>query len=103
MSAKHWITDIVYRLTSRDNNPDEIHEEIVAPEIVGFRATIRKPLVVVVKHARRVVQNIAVDLPNTHYRRKGVAQRVFSGDEPCDDERQRSPHRLGCIISNGPS
>ena len=42
-------------LTRRDNDPDEVHEEIVEPEVVSLGATVRKAVEVVVEHAGSVV------------------------------------------------
>ena len=63
-----WSCGSFDRPTARYDDPDEIHEEIVAPEIVSFGATVGQPFVVVVKHAGCVVQNITVDLAYAHYR-----------------------------------
>ena len=42
-------------LTARDDNPDKVHEEVVAPEIVGFGPAVSKALVIVIEHAGCVV------------------------------------------------
>lgn len=42
-------------LTTRDDNPNEIHEDIVAPEIVGFGSAVCKALMIVIEHASCVV------------------------------------------------
>jgi len=53
-------------LTAWDDDPDEVHEEKVAPEIVGFRPTICQVLVVMVEHAGGIVENIAINLAKGH-------------------------------------
>ena len=48
--------------TARDDDPDEVHEEVVTPEVIRFWSAIRETLVIVVKHARSVVEDVAVYL-----------------------------------------
>jgi hypothetical protein len=54
----HWVDP----LTARDNNPKEIHHEVVAPEIVSLRSAVGQVLVVMVKHGCRIVEHVAIDL-----------------------------------------
>ena len=49
-------------LTARYDNPDEVHEDKVKPEIVCFRSAVCQILVIVVEHARSIVENVAVYL-----------------------------------------
>lgn len=49
-------------LTTRNHNPYEVHEEKVKPEIIGFRSAISQILVVVIEHARSIVEDIAIYL-----------------------------------------
>jgi hypothetical protein len=42
-------------LTPREHHPDEIHEEVIPPEIQKLRARIRNLLVIMVEHAGCVV------------------------------------------------
>lgn len=51
-------------LTSRNDNPEKVHEEVVAPEVVGLWSRVGDAQVVVVEHAGGVVQDVAVDLAN---------------------------------------
>jgi hypothetical protein len=50
------------RLTTGDNNPDEVHEEVVAPEVIWLWSAIGETSVVVVKHASGVVEYVTVYL-----------------------------------------
>ena len=49
-------------LTAWYDNPDKVHEEVISPEIISFRTAICEPLMVVVKHAGGIVQDVAVYL-----------------------------------------
>lgn len=49
-------------LTTRDDNPYEIHEEKIAPEVIGFWSAVCQVLVVVIEQAGRIIENIAVNL-----------------------------------------
>ena len=73
-------------LTARENHPDEVHEEVVAPEVEELRARVRHLLVVVIEHAGGVVEDEAVDLPDAHDDLEGMAQGMRGGDEGGDDE-----------------
>jgi hypothetical protein len=42
-------------LTSRKHHPDEIHEEVIHPEVQKLRARIRDLLVVMIEHAGGIV------------------------------------------------
>lgn len=49
-------------LTSRDDYPNNIHGKVIDPKIVCFGPTIDDILVIQIKHAGRIVENISVDL-----------------------------------------
>lgn len=42
-------------LTARNDNPDEIHEEEIEPEVICLRSAVCQALVIVVKHAGGIV------------------------------------------------
>lgn len=50
-------------LTARNDNPNEVEENEVKPEIVSFWSAVGQILVVIIKHAGRVVENITIYLP----------------------------------------
>lgn len=52
----------MFALTSWYHNPDEIHEEIISPEVIRFWPTVCKALGIMIKHARGIVKYISVDL-----------------------------------------
>jgi hypothetical protein len=61
-------------LTSREHHPDEIHEEVIPPEIQKLRTRISNLLVVMIKHAGCIVQNQPVDLADADDDLEGVAE-----------------------------
>ena len=42
-------------LTSRNNNPDKIHEDEVKPKVISLGPAVGQVLVVMVKHGGRIV------------------------------------------------
>lgn len=50
------------RLTARYDDPNEVHEKVITPEIVCLRSAVRDSFIVVVEHAGRVIKDIAIDL-----------------------------------------
>jgi hypothetical protein len=49
-------------LTARNDDPEKVHHEVVAPEIVCFGSAIGQALVVVVEHRCSIIEHIAIDL-----------------------------------------
>ena len=49
-------------LTTWYHNPDEIHEEIIYPEVIRFWPTIRQALGVMIEHAGSIIKNVAINL-----------------------------------------
>lgn len=68
------------KLTRGNNNPNEVHEEVIAPEIVWFGSAVRQPGVVMVKHAGRIVEHITVELAGRDDRLEGMTERVVNGN-----------------------
>ena len=46
-----------FALTAWYHNPDEVHEEIIHPEVICLWPTIRQALDVMIKHARSIVKD----------------------------------------------
>jgi len=86
-------------LTARENHPNEVHEEVVTPEVQKLGSRVRDLRVVVIEHAGCVVENQAVDLAHADDDLEGVAQRVRVCDEEGYDKADRAP----CELSIGPS
>lgn len=49
-------------LTTWNKNPKGVHENEVPPVIIRFRAGIRSAMIIILHHARRIIENIAVEL-----------------------------------------
>ena len=52
----------IFALTTRYHNPDEVHKEIIPPEVIRFRATVCQTLDVMIKHACSIVKNVSIYL-----------------------------------------
>lgn len=89
------------RLTSRNNHPKEVHQEVITPEVQEFWSAVNDTLVVVIEHAGCVVQDDAVELASADDHLKRVAQWVRDGDEACDDEAEGSPQELCASVDSG--
>jgi hypothetical protein len=73
------------------DNPDEVHEDEVEPEIVCFRTTVAEVFVVVVEQACGVVEDVSVNLPDRDDCLDRIAEWVLSKDQIDGDEGQRTP------------
>jgi len=75
ISYRHFATDNLCRLlvcvkrkgeqaplTEGNDDPDEVHEEIVDPKVITLRPTVCHPVDIVIKQARRVIQRIPVQM-----------------------------------------
>jgi hypothetical protein len=49
------------RLTARNDNPEEVHQEKVKPEIVPLGPAVRDVFVVEVEHGCSIVEDITID------------------------------------------
>lgn len=49
-------------LTAWYHNPNEVHEEIISPEVIRFWPTVCQTFDVMIKHARSIVKNISIYL-----------------------------------------
>lgn len=88
------INDNTNILTSRNDNPEEVHEEVVSPVVVGLRSGVRNAEVVVVEQTGSVIQDVAVDLTKRDHSLQRVTQRVVGGDHTSNDKGERSPADL---------
>lgn len=82
------------RLTAWNHNPYEVQEKVVAPKIIRLGPAICKSLMVMIKHARGVIENVAIYLTQRDHGLKRVTQRVFIRDENSDYEREWAPENL---------
>lgn len=88
-------------LTAGNDDPDEVHEEEVEPEVVCFRAAILLASIVQIKHAGRIVENIAVDLAERDDALERISERGLGRDHVRHDERERTPGSLSTTIEPG--
>lgn len=80
--------------TAGDEDPEEVHEKVVSPEIVSLRTGVCDAIEVVVEHARSVVENVAVDLTHGDNDLERVSHGVLLCDQPRYDEGERAPGEL---------
>lgn len=74
--------------------PYKVHEKVVTPKVVRLWPAVCNAFVIEVKHARRVVEDIAVNLTEGYHSLKRMAQRMLSSDKPCHGEGERAPADL---------
>jgi hypothetical protein len=86
-------------LTAWEDHPNEIHKEIITPEIQKLRSAICNLLVIMIEHARSIVENQSVDLAYADDDLQRVSQRMGSSYECRDDEAEGSPGELWGQIS----
>ena len=85
-------------LTSGYYYPYKVHEKVITPKIICLWSAISDAFVPEVKHARRIVEYIAVNLTKGYHSLKRMAQRMLSSDQPCHGEGERAPADLSSII-----
>lgn len=66
--------------------PYKVHEKVITPKVVRLWPAVCNAFVIEVKHARRVVEDIAVNLTEGYHSLKRMAQRMLTSDKPCHDE-----------------
>jgi len=82
------------RLTAREDHPDEVHEEVIAPEVEKFRSRVCDLRIVVIEHAGGIVENQSINLAHANNDLKRMAERVRVRDEECYNETDRTPSEL---------
>jgi hypothetical protein len=84
-------------LTAWNDNPDEIHEKEIKPEIVSLGSAIRHVFVVMIEQAGSVIENKAIYLAKGNHCLKRMPDRMVDSDHVCCAEGKRTPaelHRL---------
>lgn len=84
-------------LTSRNDDPDGVHGEVVEPKVVSLWPAVADLVEIVVKHAGGIVEDVSVYLAQGDDHLEGMAQRMVDGDEICKEEAQRPPADLSSI------
>lgn len=77
-----------------DDEPEEVHHEVVHPEVEELWAGVDDALVVVVEHAGRVVEDNTVELAGGDNYLEWVTEWVADGDHVGDNEAEWSPCEL---------
>lgn len=80
--------------TAWEDHPDEVHEEIVKPEVQELRSAICDILIVVVEHASSIVKNETVDLSRRYNHLERVAEWMLGGNKRSNNEAHRTPGEL---------
>lgn len=77
-----------------NDEPEEVHHEVVHPEVKELWAGVDDALVVVVEHGGGVVEDDTVELAGGDNDLDWVAERVSGGDHAGDNKAQWSPCEL---------
>jgi hypothetical protein len=83
---------------ARDDDPEGVHEDKVAPVVCGLGARVRDVEDVVVEHGGGVVEDVAVELAERDDELERVADGVVVGDEAGGDEGERAPECLRRVL-----
>lgn len=86
--------------TKRNHNPDEIHQEIVDPEVIPFWPAVRDLMDIMVKQTRRVVQCISVQMAHADNYLQWMAQGVLGEYQICHPVAERAPDELTDVSSH---
>jgi hypothetical protein len=79
---------------SRDDDPEGVHQDEVAPVVRGLGTRVCDVEDVVVEHGGRVVENVAIELAERDDELQRVAERVVVRNKGGGDERAGSPESL---------
>lgn len=68
-------------LTSRHDDPDEIHPDVIHPEVKRLWTAVRYAFDVVVVQASGIIQDIAVQMGHAYNDAQRMLQRVVDGGQ----------------------
>lgn len=80
--------------TPWNDNPKCIHEHKVSPEIERLRARIAHVKNVMIEHAGRIIQNIAIYLAERDKSLERMAETMVFGNHTGHNEGERAPAHL---------
>ena len=86
--------EALYQKQAWDDDPDEVHEDKVEPVVESFRARIDDTLVIFLKQAGRIVEDISVYLSGCHQRLQWVSIGILGRHEVGSQKGQWSPANL---------
>jgi hypothetical protein len=90
----HCRGDALVHEETRDDDPESIHQDKVAPVVAGLGARVRDVEDVVVEHGGGIVKDVTVELAERDDELERVAEGVVVGDEAGGNEGQRTPEGL---------
>lgn len=67
-------------LTTGNDNPNKIHEKVIEPKVVSLRSAIGESLMIMIEHACRVVQNVAINLAQRNHGLKRMTEGMLSSN-----------------------
>lgn len=85
------LADALLDEQQRNNNPEEVAEEVVSPEVESLRSAVDNVVDNLLERADGVVQDVAVQLAQADDELEGVAQRVLGNDEVDAEEGHWAP------------
>lgn len=85
------LADALLDKQQRNNNPEEVAEEVVSPEVESFRSAVDNVVDDLLERADGIVQDVAVQLAQADDELEGVAQRVVDNDEVDAEEGHWAP------------
>lgn len=81
-------------LTAGYYYPYKVHEKVVTPKIICLWPAVCNAFVIEIKHTRRIVEDVTVNLTKGYHSLKWMAQRMLCSDKPCDGKGERAPADL---------
>lgn len=97
----HGGVDALVHEVAGDDDPEEVHQDKVAPVVGCLGAGVGDVEDVVVEQGRRVIQDVAVELAERDNELERVAERVVDGDQVGGDEGEGSPEGLRALVVRG--
>jgi len=88
-------SDAAYEQDARENHPDEVHEEVIPPEVQELRSRVCDLRIVVIEHAGSIVENQSINLAHTNDDLQRMAKRVRIRNEECYNEADWTPSESG--------
>lgn len=96
-SATLPLQEVLIERTEGNDDPDKIHQEIIHPEVIGFRAAVGPLVDVVIEEAGGVIQRIAVEMAHADNHLERMLQGVPIGGQPCNNKAKWSPQELELV------
>lgn len=85
------LADALLDKQQRNNNPEEVAEEVVSPEVKSLRSAVHNVVYNLLERADGVVQDVTVQLAQADDELERVSQRVVDNDEVDTEEGHWAP------------